>query len=130
MMEDIDKLVGVSMSEIEKLLSTKSAVGDPITVGDQTVVPLMSIGFAFGAGGGSGKGSGKNDKSSKGNEGSGEGGLEATGGVGGIRPVAAIIIDSNGARLESVRGGASNFVETIGDAVGNVIEKRSESKQD
>ena len=128
-MENIEGLVGVSMGEIEKLLSTKSAVGDPITIGDQTVVPLMSIGFAFGAAGGSGKGTGKNDKGSKAGEGSGEGGLEGTGGIGGIRPVAAIIIDGNGARLESIRGGASNFVETVGDAIGNVIEKRTEGKQ-
>ncbi len=127
-MDDIEKLVGISMGEIEKLLSTKSTVGDPITLAEHTVVPLMSISFAFVAGGGSGKGSGKGERGPKG-EGSGEGIGEATGGIGGIKPVAVVIIGKDGARVESIRGSASNFVETMGNAVGKVVEKRAEAKE-
>ena len=120
-MSDVEKLVGTSMSEIEKLLSTKSVVGDPVTLGDQTIVPLMSVGFAFGAGGMAGKG----DRGPK-----GEGSGEATGGVGGIKPVAVVILDKEGVRVESIRGGASTFVETLGDAVTKVADRRSERKSE
>ncbi len=128
-MDDVEKLVGTSMGEIEKLLNTKSMVGEPITLEEHTVIPLMSISFAFAAVGGSGKGSGKGERGPKG-EGSGEGIGEATGGIGGIKPVAVIIIGRDGARVESIRGSASNIVESIGNAVGKVVEKRTESKEE
>ena len=54
-MEDVEKLVKASLSEIERILSTKTVVGDPMVVEGNTIIPLISIGFAFGAGGGSGK---------------------------------------------------------------------------
>lgn len=55
-MEDVEKLLKATMSEIEHVLSTNSVVGDKIVVGDVTMIPLVSLGFGFGAGGGSGKG--------------------------------------------------------------------------
>ena len=132
-MEDIEKLVASSMGEIEKLLSTRAVVGDPITVEGNTIIPLMSIGFAFGAGGGSGKGSGKGEKGSSG-EGTGEGIGEGTGGGGGIKPVALIIIDKNGVRLEPVKGGTASVLEKVsdkvGEVVGKVVERRGEKKED
>ena len=54
-MEDVEKLVKTTLSEIEKLLNTKSVVGEPITVDGNTIIALSSFGFGFGAGGGSGK---------------------------------------------------------------------------
>ncbi|MFC1944794.1 spore germination protein GerW family protein, partial [Chloroflexota bacterium] len=98
-MEDVEKLVVTSMAEIEKLLSSKAVVGEPIIVEGNTIIPLMSIGFFFGAGGGSGKGSGKGEKGAKG-EGSGEGIGEGAGGGGGIKPTALIIVGKDGLRLE------------------------------
>ena len=130
-MEDIEKLVATSMGEIEKLLSTKSVIGDPITIEGNTVIPMMSIGFAFGAGGGSGKGTGggKGDKG-RGGEGTGEGIGEGTGGVGGIKPVAVVIINQEGVKVESIKGRAATIVDKVSDAVGRVAEKRFEKKED
>lgn len=132
-MEDIEKLVATSMGEIEKLLSTKAVVGEPIIAEGNTIIPLMSIGFAFGAGGGSGKGSGRGEKSSSG-EGAGEGIGEGTGGVGGIKPVALIIINKEGVRVEPMKGGAASVLEKVSDKVGEVVEKvvekRGEKKED
>jgi uncharacterized spore protein YtfJ len=130
-MEDIEKLVAISMGEIEKLLSTKSVVSDQITVDGNTIIPLMSIGFAFGAGGGSGKGggTGKGDKG-RGGEGTGEGIGEGTGGVGGIKPVAVIIVNQDGVKVESIKGRAATIVDKVGDVVGRVAEKRFEKKED
>ena len=130
-MEDIDKLVATSMGEIEKLLSTKSVIADPINVNGNTIIPMMSIGFAFGAMGGSGKGggAGKGEKG-RGGEGTGEGIGEGTGGVGGIKPVAVIIVGPDGVKVESIKGRAATIVEKVGDVVGKVAEKRFEKKEE
>ncbi len=129
-MEDIDKLVATSMGEIEKLLSTKSVIGEPITIEGNTVIPMMSIGFAFGAMGGTGKGGGKGDNKGRGGEGSGEGIGEGTGGVGGIKPVAVLIINQDGVKVESIKGRAATIVDKVSDAVGRVAEKRFDKKEE
>lgn len=128
-MEDIEKLVATSMGEIEKLLSSKSVVGEPIVVEGNTIIPLMSVGFVFGAGGGSGKGTGKGEKGSKG-EGSGEGIGEATGGGGGIKPAALIIVGKDGVRVEPIKGGTTTVLEKVGDVVGKAVERRVEKKEE
>ena len=75
-MEEVEKLLKGSVEEMEKLLSAKTVVGEPLIVDGNTVVPLLSVGFGFGAGGGSGKG--KRDGHDQ------EGGGSGTGGGGGV----------------------------------------------
>ena len=57
-------------------------VGEPITIGDSTLIPLISVGFGFGLGGGSGKGETKQK---------GEGTAGGGGAGGGVKPIAVII---------------------------------------
>ena len=54
-MEVVENLVKTTLGEIEKVLSTRTVVGEPITIQGTTLIPLISIGFGFGAGGGEGK---------------------------------------------------------------------------
>ena len=49
-----------------------------------------------------------------------------SGAGGGVKPVAVIIVNKDGVRLESVRRGAATIVEKVGEAVGHIIEKRGE----
>jgi uncharacterized spore protein YtfJ len=49
-MEQPDNLLKTALDEIERLLTTKTVVGDPIKIGDNTIVPLMAVGFGFGGG--------------------------------------------------------------------------------
>ena len=114
-MEDIEGLVKASMNEIERLLSSKTVVGEPIVIEGNTLIPLISLGFGFGAG----SGSGKSEKASQG-EGSGSG----TAGAGGIKPTAIIVINKDGVRIETVKGAAASIMEKVGDTVSKVIEKR------
>ena len=113
-MEIVSNLVKTTLEEIEKVLKTKTIVGDPITIEGRTLIPLISVGFGFGAGGGSGRGEAKQ-------KGEGEGG--GTGGGAWVRPIAVIIIDEDGVRIEPVRRGLSTTIEKIGDTVPKVVDK-------
>lgn len=117
-MEDIENLAKTTLQEIEKILSSRTIVGEPITLDGRTVVPLISVGFGFGAGGGQGRGEGARR---------GEGSGGATGGGAYIRPIAVIISDKDGVKVEPVIGGISGAMEKIGEAVPHMVEKVAES---
>jgi len=121
MMEDVEKLVKTTVEEIEKMLSTKTVVGEPMTIEGATLIPLIGVGFFFGAAGGSGKGESK----AKG-EGSGGG----TGGAGGVKPVAVLVIDKQGVRVEPVKGSLALAVEKIGEALPRMMGKQPEQKKE
>jgi uncharacterized spore protein YtfJ len=114
-MPDIKEIAKTTMGEIERLLSTKSVIGDPISVEGATVIPLVSFGFGFGAGGGQGK----NDKA-----GEGDGG--GTGGGGGMKPVAVIVVTKDGVRVEPMRPGATGLVGKIAESISNARKTKSE----
>jgi uncharacterized spore protein YtfJ len=106
-MADIDNLFGKAISEIEHMLNTKTVVGEPITVEGNTLIPLISVGFGFGVGAGEGTDPKK---------GGGTGGGAAGGG--GVKPVALIIINKDGVRVEPVKGGAASLLDKIADVAG------------
>lgn len=114
-MEHVQQLLSTAMGEVERMLNTRTVVGDPITVGDTTLIPLVSLGFAIGAGGGAGS-----MKAGEAGEGQGAG----TGGGGGVKPVAMIVIDAEGVRLEPVAGPASSVLEKVADVVGKVVSEK------
>lgn len=117
-MNNVEDLVKTSIGEIERLLNTKTVVGEPITAEGTTIIPLVSVGFGFGAGGGTG-----NTSSGEAGEGSGMG----TGGGGGVKPVAVVIIDKNGARLESIKGGAMAVMDKVVEVVGTAAAEKKKS---
>lgn len=112
-MQGVEQLFKKTVDEIEKMLNTKTVVGEPITVNGNTLIPLVSIGFGFGAGGGTGKDPKK---------GAGEGG--GTGGGGGVKPVAVIVVGPDGVRLDSVKGGAASVIDKAIDTIGTAVNQR------
>ena len=122
---EVENLVKASVDEIQKVLSSTSVMGEPKTIEGVALVPLFSTGFFFGAGGGGGKA----DTPGKGK---GEGGGTA-GGVG-IKPIAVVIIDKSGVRVEAaMKGGLASAVEKIvekaPELVGQVMDKKREQKE-
>jgi uncharacterized spore protein YtfJ len=111
-MAEVESVIKTTLEEIEKVLSTKTVVGEPITIEGNTMIPLISIGFGFGAGAGSGKG-----EKQKG-EGTGAG----TGGAAGIKPVAVIVINKEGARVEAIMGSMATAIERLGETVPRTLE--------
>lgn len=111
-MDDIENMVKTTISQIEKVLSSKTVVGEPITVGETTLIPLLSMGFGFGAAGG-----GKADIKQ------GEGQRSGTGGAGGMRPIAIIVIDKEGVKIEPIKSSVAAAIEKLSDKVPGVVEK-------
>ena len=103
-MKDVENLFAKAIDEIERMLNTKTVVGEPITVEGNTLIPLISVGFGFGVGGGEGVDPKK---------GAGSGG--GTGGGGGVKPVALVIINKDGVRVESIKGGAALLLDKVAD---------------
>ena len=113
-MEIVENLTKTTLEEIERVLTTRTIVGEPITIEDRTLIPLISVGFGFGAGGGSGKGEAKQ-------KGEGEGG--GTGGGAWVKPIAVIVIDKDGVRIEPIRGGLATTIDRLGETIPQLIEK-------
>lgn len=118
-MEDVEKLFDKAVNEIERMLNTKTVVGEPITVEGNTLIPLVSVGFGFAVGGGRG---------SEPQKGSGQGG--GTGGGGGAKPVALIIINADGVRVEPIKSGAASVVEKVAETIGKAAAAKNDKGSD
>lgn len=112
-MQDIEQLFAKTVEEIERMLSTKTVVGEPMKVDGTTLIPLVSVGFGFAAAGGSG-----NDPK----KGTGYGG--GTGGGGGVKPVALVIVGPDGVRVDSVKSGTASVLDKAIDAIGTAVKDR------
>jgi len=119
--EDIEGLVKSTLGEVERILSTKTVVGEPITVEGNILLPIVSIGFAFVGGGMAGRGMKER----------GEGGGSGVAGGGGVRPMAVVIISKDGTvRVEPTHGTIVPVTERVLDLVGKVIDKRFGKKEE
>jgi uncharacterized spore protein YtfJ len=122
-MEDVKNLIRTSIEGAMEALTTGRAVGEPIVIGGNTIIPLMSVGIGFGGGGGTGKG-GRSEKET------GEGIGGGTGGGGGVKPVAVIIVNQEGVRVESIKGSMSSLAESVSELAVKVMDKRKGEDED
>ncbi len=113
-MESLADILKTVTGEMQKSLSAKTVVGDPIIAEGKTIIPLISVGVGFGAGTGMGK------------EASGGGG--AGGGLG-LKPVAVIIIDQRGVRVERLESPKASLMAQIAEAVPKLAENLSGKKE-
>ena len=104
--------------KLESFLSTKTVVGEPISIGEVTLVPVQTAAFGFGSGGGeSGKEAG------------------AGGGAGGgasLRPIAIIAVIGTEVRVFSMgkKGALEGLVELIPEALSKVNFGKRKDKED
>ena len=110
-MQELTEILKTITGEMQNALSARTAVGDPVTVDGRTVIPLMSVGMGFGAG------SGTEDRPGGG------------GGALGMKPVAVIIIDEQGVRVERLKQNQHTLVETVAEAVPRLLEGLSRKKE-
>lgn len=119
---DASGLIRGTVEELGRMLDAKHVISEPMTFGQTTVVPLVSVGFAFGAGGGGGSGTSPEGKGGQNGEGGGGGG----GAGGGVKPIAVLIIQEGSVRLERIPDAPSGL-DKLGAAVAHALERRGAS---
>ncbi|BCZ45287.1 hypothetical protein psyc5s11_13540 [Clostridium gelidum] len=111
MKESFDSL----FTNLEKFIKTETVVGEPIIVGEVTLVPIISVMFGGGAGGGTG---GDN----KGMTGDGSGG-----GMGArISPNAILVIKKDEVTMLPIKGqnNLDNLINMVPDIVSKINFKK------
>jgi len=115
----VDILKGV-VGELRDIAKSETIIGEPVTVGDRTVIPVVKISVGFGAGGGQGE----DEKSRSGFGGGGGGGTK-------IEPAAFIIIDDKGVSLLPVaKGKWENIIDTIPGIAKKISKLKDKLKKD
>lgn len=119
MNNNVVEILKAVVGELKEMTNSKTVVGSPISAGDKTLVPVVTITVGFGAGGGQGE---------KQNVAGGFGG----GGGAGLRiePTAFIIIDKDGVSLlPAKKGSVENVIDAIPGAIEKIAKLRSSFKE-
>jgi len=106
----VEDLMKEVVTQLEKMITTKTIVGEPITAAGKTVIPISKVSFGFGSGGGEGK---------RGEEGGFGGG---GGGGAKIEPVAFLVISEEEVKLVGMKGKGLD-IEKIIESVPELLEK-------
>ncbi len=117
----LEDLMKELSAELERLVSTKTVVGEAVTVGDTTIIPVTKVSFGFGSGGGEGK----KDGSEEGFGGGGGAGAK-------IEPVAFIVVSPEGTRMMSISGKSDlgALLESVPGLISKVKSMKCKSKSD
>ena len=107
-MDDVARLLKTTVEELDRLLNARNVLGDPIERDGPTIIPIVSFGFAFGAGGASATGGGSRPG-------------------GRVNPLGAIILHKEGARVEGMQGATTEIARTLGGAATRLIETAVEA---
>jgi len=97
------------LGELKSTLKSETIIGDPIVVGEVTIVPVTKISFGFGAGG---DGNSKKD---------GFGG--GSGGGASVEPVAFIVITGKEAKILPLKSSQASWEKLFDPALYGKIKK-------
>jgi len=117
MSANAQEILDTILSRLKDLASSEAVVGQPVQVGEMTILPIVKISFGFGAGSGTGS-----DESKANAKGGGSGG----GGGGTVTPIGFVVFDGTDAKFVSVAG--KGKLDTLFDAVPELIKKFSSLK--
>ncbi len=113
---DFKENIGAIFDKLENFLKTKTVVGEPLKIGETTIVPFINLTFGLGTGGGNGT----DEK--------GSGGTGGGGGTGAkIAPTAVLVIQ--GDRVELLPIKKSGGLDKLLDLVPGIVEKINEKKE-
>lgn len=108
--------IAAMFSKLEDFVSSKTVVGEPIQIGDVTIVPFVDVSFGMAAGA-SVKSKERDNKDN------------STGGIGGkITPNSIMIINKGNVQLLNI--GDANSVNKIIDMIPGVINKFTSSTEE
>ncbi|WP_418790610.1 GerW family sporulation protein [Phosphitispora sp. TUW77] len=113
---DLKENMDTIFSHLENMFNAKTVIGDPIVVGEVTLVPVVNVTFGIGTGGGEGK-----DASDLGGGGVGAG----TGAR--LTPAAVIVIKGDSVSMLPISGRGS--LENVVAMVPEVLDKLKKTMQ-
>lgn len=120
---DLNQNLDSIFTHLENMFKAKTVIGDPIVIGDITLVPVVNVTFGIGTGGGEGK-----DAKDQGGGGVGAG----TGAR--LIPAAVIVIKGDQVSMLPIAGRSSleSIVEMVPEVVGKlkkVVQNEDEEKK-
>ncbi len=110
---DLQEMLGQVTSRLEQFISTKTVVGEPITIGNVSIVPLQTASFGFGSGGGEGK--------TANNTGTGGG----AGAGASLRPVALVVVKGDDVKVYGL--GRKGMLEALIDLIPEAVCKAKQT---
>lgn len=113
----VEEILKTVTEEIANMISTKTVIGEHITIEGRTVIPVTKVSFGFGSGGGEGKGK-------IGEEGFGGGG----GGGGVIQPVAFIVVSREDVKVYSLK--EKGIISQLTEIIPEIMEKCKSSEEE
>ena len=106
----VEELMKEVVEQLEKMVTTRTIIGEPITAAGKTMIPISMVSFGFGSVGGEGK---------RGEQG-------GFGGVGGggakIEPVAFLVVAEEEVQLLTMKGKGVEIGKII-ETVPELVEK-------
>ncbi|HUV83206.1 MAG TPA: spore germination protein GerW family protein [archaeon] len=120
----VEEMIKTITEEIAEMISTKTVVGEHITIEGRTIIPVTKVSFGFGSGGGEGKKNGKD-------EGTGGGG----GGGAVITPVAFLVMTQDDIKLLTIKdkGALAQLTDVLPDIMDKcktIMEERKNPKSE
>ncbi len=108
-MEQVNKLLKQMTENMEALAKSSNVIGEPITIGDRTLIPFTKVTIGLGGGGFQAEGEGSGGKEDLGT-GKGKGMAEAGGSGGGARiePVAVLCLDKDNITMFQMAASGQN----------------------
>ena len=110
---NISNVMDSLIKNMEHLVGSKTVIGEPVKVGDATIIPLVDVSFGVAAGAGYKANGSKKD--------SGLGGMNAK-----LSPSAVLMIQDGHARMISVK--ETSNVSKIADLIPELIDKSKARK--
>lgn len=114
---NLEETLKVLTEEIANMISTKTVIGEHITIEGRTIIPVTKVSFGFGSGGGEGK-------AKAGDQGAGSGG----GGGACIQPIAFLVVSKEEVQLFAIKD--KGVIERISAVIPEIMEKCKSMKEE
>ncbi len=105
-----EEILKTVTEKVASMISTKTVIGESITIEGKTIIPVTRVSFGFGSGGGEGKGK-------SGDEGTGSGG--GAGAI--IQPIGFLVVSKEDVKLFAIHG--KDVVSRLAEVIPQIMEK-------
>lgn len=118
---NVNENINMLFEKLREFITSKTVIGEPLTVGDSTLIPVINVQFGLGSGGGDGT------------DAKGNGGVGGGAGIGAkVAPTAIIVI--KGEKIECLpikkTSGLEKLIEMVPDLVDKMNIKTSKDEEE